>query len=59
MGKTIHYGIKLERAIKKKGLKKQFVAEKIGLSRPWLDEMLLTGNFTPDKLKIVKQILKK
>lgn len=57
--KTIHYGIKLERAIKNKGLKKNFIAAKLGFSRVWLDEMLATGAFTPEKLIIVKQIIKK
>ncbi|MES2382582.1 MAG: hypothetical protein V4538_16155 [Bacteroidota bacterium] len=59
MGKTIHYGIKLERAIKNKGLKKKFVAEKIGISRVWLDELLTTGKFTETQMIIVKQIIKK
>jgi hypothetical protein len=55
----IHYGIRLGRAIKKKGLKKKFVAEQLGFSRVWLDNLLETGEFSAEKLKIVKQLIKK
>lgn len=59
MAKTIHYGIRLERAIKSKGMKKKFVADQIGLSRQWLNELLKTGEFSEEKLKLVKQLIKK
>lgn len=56
--KPIHYGRELNKAIERKGLKKIKIAEQLGLSRVWLDELITTGKFTPDKLKIVKQIIK-
>lgn len=56
--KNTHYGKLLNSHIKKEGLKKIKVAEKLGISRVWLDELLKTGKFTPEKLTIVKSILK-
>lgn len=57
--KTIHYGIILGRAIKNKGIKKKYIAEQLGISRVWLDELLITGNFNNDLLPIVKKIIKR
>lgn len=59
MAKKKHNGTLLAEAIKKQGLKKNYVAEKLGYSRVWLDEMIKTGNFTPEKLKLVKKIINK
>ena len=53
-----HYGKLLKKHIEKEGLKKIKVAERLGVSRVWLDELLSTGKFTPERLTIVKEILK-
>ncbi len=57
--KPIHYGDELSVAIRKIGLKKVDVCEKIGLSRPWLNTLIKSGKFNPDHLKVVKKIIKK
>ncbi len=56
---TIHYGIKLDRFIKKYGRKKQFVAAQLGVSRPTLDTRLSDGEFSPEQLIEVKKIIAK
>ncbi len=57
--KPTHYGVELLKAIKKIGLKKVDVCEKIGISRPWLNKLIVSGKFRSPEMKIVKQIIKK
>lgn len=59
MGKTIHYGIKLDRFIKKQGKKKKFIAEQLDISRPTLNDRLADGEFTASELKAVKKLIAK
>lgn len=57
--KNGHYGKRLADHLESHGISKKFACYKLGLSRPWLDEMILTGNFTEENLKKVKQFIKK
>jgi DNA-binding NtrC family response regulator len=42
--------IKIRRAIDAKGVKKNFIAEKLGVSRPTLDKRLQHGGFTDEQI---------
>lgn len=53
-----NWGVELVRAINEKGISKVHIAKSLGYSRVWLDELIKTGNFTEEKLKIVKKICK-
>lgn len=55
--KPIHYGKLLNKARKKKGIKKFKIAEMLGVSRPTLDERLVDNAFTESQLEIVKKII--
>lgn len=54
----MHYGKALEIARKQNGQSKKWICSKLGISRVWLDHLIKTGEFKPDKLVIVKKLIK-
>ena len=55
--RDVHIGDILTGYIKKEGLKKQFIADKLNVSRPWLNTLLKTGKFNSSQLLIIKKIM--
>lgn len=56
MTKIVNYGKLLKKAIKEKGLKKKFVYEELGISKPTLNTRLKDGCFTEEQIEKIKSL---
>lgn len=53
--KDLHYGKALAKYIKENGVKKKFVFEKLGISKPTFDLRLIDGDFTIAQKELINK----